>query len=283
MLFAILAGLFVLTAVPDIQGKRPVRAGSDADMDAMLDRLAAQERHFELTQAHIDFLRRLTVQYDPSMESGATPLDLHSARGTPARIATRLWDHFVVSDARKSELEASFEIFLAFAELAPGRYPVASDDVTDYQPDTPEAGRVKLPAEFQFTDEHLKLLNNANARRGRLLRHTDHQSEAAIWRHELLRDRHGEDSRHAARARCEGRSEDFARAASAVRCAICGLAAVLADLPETRVGRAWTVSTQTCRVGRVEEDFAGLEGRALGRLPRRGLSGHVCRDITPIR
>lgn len=130
-------------------------------MDAMLNRLAQQERYFDLTQEQVDFLRTLPVTYDPNMENGATVLDLHRGRSVPGRIVARLWDHFFLSVERKSELEASFQIFLAFAELAPGRYAVARDDVADYRPNVEDSFRVRLQQEFQFTDQHLKLLNHA--------------------------------------------------------------------------------------------------------------------------
>jgi hypothetical protein len=163
-LLLVLTGFFIVAASLSSHNESSPNPGGDKNIEQMLDRLAQQERYFDLTQDHIDFLRTVTVQYDPDMENGATVLDFHAARTLPERIAARLWDHFILSKARKSELEASFEIFLAFAELGPGRYAIAPDDVTDDRPDTPEALRVTAPPKFQFTEQHLKLLNHANGR-----------------------------------------------------------------------------------------------------------------------
>lgn len=157
----VLTGLFIVAASLSSQNRSSPNPGN---IDQMLERLAQQERYFDLTQDHIDVLRTVTVEYDPAMENGATVLDFHAARSSAGQIAARLWDHFILSKARKSELEASFEIFLAFAELEPGQYAIAPDDVTDYRVDAPKALRVTVPPKFQFTEQHLKLLKHANGR-----------------------------------------------------------------------------------------------------------------------
>jgi hypothetical protein len=97
------------------------------------------------------------------MESGATLLELHRSDSIPYRLSGALIEQFR-SRASKEDLEASLQIFLAFATLTPGKYALELGDVSDLRPGMSASRSIVPRTEFEMTAQHLELLRNARGR-----------------------------------------------------------------------------------------------------------------------
>ena len=117
----------------------------------------ASQTCFRLTQDHIDILHDMRVRWDPLTESGMASLELKWTQGLKA-FANELG--LAISRDRKRALASAFQIFLAFADSSPGRYPLAPGDVTGVG----EAAKLPPLTEFTLTRDHLALLRHARGK-----------------------------------------------------------------------------------------------------------------------
>jgi hypothetical protein len=129
----------------------------------MMEKLAQKERCFVLIQQQINSLRAMPVRWDPLIESGATLLELHRSDWMFYRLFGAVAEQFR-SRASKDDLEASFQIYLAFATLPPGNYTLEPGDVSDFRQSLRASQTIKPRAEFEMTEQHLQLLRHARGR-----------------------------------------------------------------------------------------------------------------------
>jgi len=127
----------------------------------LMEELASQERCFILTQEDIDLLKKSPVWWIPNVENGVAILDLNLA-SLPEPLAR--FRELFRSKQNKLEVESSFQIFMAFAQMSPGNYPLAVGDVIQKGKNPNDSITIRNPVSFKMTEQHLKLLENLNVK-----------------------------------------------------------------------------------------------------------------------
>jgi len=123
---------------------------SHEDIQSIMEKLSEDERCFVLTQRQIDFLHSLSVKWYPNVENGMALLEARPS-GFLAGVLELLR-----SKQNKQDLEDAFQIFLAFADMPSGIYPLGQVEGVNARKDP------AINSEFHMTAEHLKLLRHAN-------------------------------------------------------------------------------------------------------------------------
>jgi len=129
----------------------------NSSIPAFMEELASQERCFVLTQDHINLLKKSPVVWISNVENGMAMLDLNLSSLPPSLTHFR---ELFRSEQNKLELESSFQIFMAFAEMNPGDYSLLVGDVIEKPDNSKNDKTIRRPVEFKMTEPHLKLLKN---------------------------------------------------------------------------------------------------------------------------
>lgn len=147
-----------------------------------MEGLMNRKETFGFTDKHIQIIREMIVVWDSS-ESGAPIVDIYGPNDPYKRFAALLGfeitkDNLEAETAEferlKFEVGSAFEIFLSFAELAPGQYtyanplPDAGYEETTVFISSDSEKTMPIPMEktiaFDFTQSHAKLIKACNGR-----------------------------------------------------------------------------------------------------------------------
>jgi len=148
---------------------------------ARIEQMREQEEYFTLTENHVAVFRKMIVVWDPS-ESGAPVVDIYYPDNFYQEVARELNIELSDKDVEENsevfqqfaqEIGNSFEILLSFGTLKDGKYSYKNpyfglDFAVDELPADSYSGRtIPIPQqeyiEFYFSEDHAKLLKNANA------------------------------------------------------------------------------------------------------------------------